>query len=198
MQPYSPQLLPLKGLEWEKFVHLIGKANAEVARFDGLLQSIPNPSVLVAPLLTNEAVLSSKIEGTRATIHEVFEFEAIPSKDSEKSRDIEEILNYIKALNYAIEDVNNISLSNRLIRNIHSILLNSVRGRDKDPGNFRKIQVHVGSFYSPEPQNILDLMSNLESYIHEEDKDILVQLAIIHAQFEIIHPFWDGNGRTVE
>lgn len=196
MPPYTPQLLPLKSLNWEQFVHLIGKANAEVARFDGILQSIPNPNVLVSPLLTNEAVLSSRIEGTQATFQEVLEYEANPAGDSERSRDIIEVLNYRKALNYATEDINKISLSNRLIRNIHSRLLDSVRGKSKDPGNFRRLQVHVGSYFPPEPQNVPDLMSNLESYIHKEDKDILVQLAIIHAQFEIIHPFWDGNGRT--
>lgn len=196
MPPFKPQELPIKNLNWESFITLIGEANEAVARFDGLLQSILNPNVLLSPLLTNEAVLSSRIEGTQATLQEVFEFEANPVGDGEKQRDIIEILNYRKALDYAKDDIINISLTNRLIRNIHEKLLNSVRGRDKNPGYFRRGQVRVGLYYPPEPQFVPDLMSNLEKYIHSKEKDIFVQLAIIHAQFEMIHPFSDGNGRT--
>jgi len=144
MNPYTPQQLPLKKLNWESFVHLIGKANAEVARFDGLLQSMPNPAVLLSPLSTQEAVLSSKIEGTRATLQEVLEFEADPKKETEKYHDIQEILNYRKAMSYAIKGLDDISLTTRLIRGIHNILLDSVRGKDKYRGDFRRIQVHIG------------------------------------------------------
>lgn len=204
MNPHTPQQLPLKKLNWESFVHLIGKANAEVARFDGLLQSMPNPAVLLSPLSTQEAVLSSKIEGTRATLQEVLEFEADPKKETEKYHDIQEILNYRKAMSYAIKGLDDISLTTRLIKGIHNILLDSVRGKDKYKGDFRRIQVHIGKsnkieeaiYVPPLCKEVPDLMSNLEKYFHFDDKDYLVQLAIVHAQFEIIHPFEDGNGRV--
>jgi Fic family protein len=205
MKPFNPHTLPLEKLDWTSFVHLIGKAHSEVARFDGFLQSIPNASVLLSPLTTNEAVLSSKIEGTQATLEEVLEFEANPQKKTEKYEDIQEIINYRKALIYATEQLDKIPLSSRLIKEIHKILLSGVRGESKDRGNFRTGQVHIGknglgvegaTFIPPGPQIIADSFSNLEKYFHLDEKDPLVQLAIIHAQFEIIHPFWDGNGRT--
>jgi Fic family protein len=161
--------------------------------------------VLLSPLTTNEAVLSSKIEGTQATLEEVLEFEANPKKKTAKYEDIQEIINYRKALVYATERLDKIPLGSRLIKEIHKILLSGVRGEGKDRGNFRVGQVHIGrqglgvegaTFIPPEPQMIADYFSNLEKYIHSNEKDALVQLAIIHAQFEIIHPFWDGNGRT--
>jgi len=200
----QPQKLPLEKLNWERSVSLIGKANAEVARFDGLLQSMPNPAVLLSPLTTQEAVLSSKIEGTKATLQEVLEFESDPNEGAEKYHDVQEILNYRKAMAYAVTDLDKISLTTRLIKNIHSILLDSVRGQNKDRGNFRKMQVHIGtsnkveeaSYVPPTCVEVPGLMSNLEKYFHFDEKDYLVQLAIIHAQFEIIHPFMDGNGRV--
>ncbi|MBC8277903.1 MAG: Fic family protein [FCB group bacterium] len=204
MPPYKPELLPIKHLQWEKFVHLIGKANAAAARFDGLLQSIPNATVLLSPLTTQEAVLSSKIEGTQATFQEVLTFEANPHIETGKKDEIQEILNYRKAMHYAIGDLNKISMSNRLIMKVHSVLLENTRGQNKDRGNFRKIQVHIGrsgrideaSYIPPSPLDVPDLMSNLEKYIHSDEKDYFLQLAIIHAQFEMIHPFMDGNGRV--
>lgn len=204
INPHKPELLPLQKLNWEKFVHLIGKANAEVARFDGLLQTMPNPAVLLSPLTTQEAVLSSKIEGTKATLQEVLEFEADPKKETEKYHDIQEILNYRKAMGYAVKELINISLSSRLIKGIHNILLDSVRGKNKYRGNFRRIQVHIGKshkieeaiYIPPVCKDVPDLIFNLEKYFHFNDKDYLVQLAIVHAQFEIIHPFEDGNGRV--
>ena len=204
MKPFIPQKLPLRKIDWEKFVHLIGKANAEVARFDGLLQSMQDPAVLLSPLTTQEAVLSSKIEGTRATLQEVLEFEADPKQKTEKYNDIQEILNYRRAMSYAIEELERIPLSVRLIKGIHGILLDSVRGQNRDRGNFRTIQVHIGpdnniehaSYVPPIASEVPEHMSNLDKYFHYDEKDYLVQLAIVHAQFEIIHPFIDGNGRV--
>ena len=185
-------------------MHLIGGANAEVARFDGLLQSMPNPAVLLSPLTTQEAVLSSKIEGTKATLQEVLEFEAQPKKETEKYHDIQEILNYRRATGYAVKNMEKLSLSTRLIKGVHNILLDSVRGQSKDRGNFRRLQVHIGksnkleeaTYVPPTAIDVPELMSNLEKYIHSSEKDFLVQLAIVHAQFEMIHPFMDGNGRV--
>ncbi len=205
MKPFVPHTLPLEKLDWSAFVALIGKANAEVARFDALLRTIPDADVLLSPLTVNEAVLSSKIEGTQATLEEVYEFEASPSEKHEKYADIQEVLNYRAAMKESVNLLNELPLSTRLIRQIHKVLLSSVRGEGKSPGDFRTGLVHIGkpgagietaSYIPPEPQLIPDLISALEHYIHYDEKDVLVQLAIVHAQFEIIHPFWDGNGRT--
>lgn len=204
-EPFVPHSLPLTELNWVELITLIGKANAEIARFDGLLRSIPNPSILLAPLTTQEAVLSSKIEGTQATLEEVLEFEANPTKNNPKYNDIQEIINYRKAINFAVDRLSSLPLSLRLIKEIHSMLLQGVRGQNKNPGNFRTIQNWIGktgstketaTFIPPSPEKLLDYLSNLENYFHYEEKDFLVQLAIIHAQFEIIHPFLDGNGRV--
>ena len=204
MNPYTPKKLPLEKINWEKFVHLIGSANAETARFDGLLRSMLNPAVLLSPLTTQEAVLSSKIEGTKATLQEVLKYEAQPKKETERHQDIQEILNYRRAMSYAIENIEKLSLSTRLIKKVHNILLDNARGQNYDKGNFRKLQVHIGrsnkieeaSYIPPIASEVPELMSNLEKYIHSEEKDSLAQLAIVHAQFEMIHPFMDGNGRV--
>ncbi|MBU1118604.1 Fic family protein [Patescibacteria group bacterium] len=204
MKAFVPHSLPLKNLDWTQFVHLIGKANADVARFDGLLQSMQNPVVLLSPLTTQEAVLSSKIEGTQATLEEVLEFEADPKKRTKKYDDIQEILNYRKAMRFSVKELDKKPLCINLLKSIHAILLDSVRGKNRDPGNFRKSQVYIGkpgagleaaTYIPPEPHRVLDNLSSLEKYINSDEKDVLVQLAIIHAQFEIIHPFLDGNGR---
>ena len=202
---YTPKNLPVQNIKWESFVHLIGKANVEIGRFDALLQNIPNPSVLLSPLTTNEAVLSSRIEGTQATLKEVLEFEANPQKETKKYEDIQEVINYRKALKAAIDEMEKLSLSTRVIKKAHEILLQGVRGENKDRGNFRRQQVFIGkpganieqaTYVPPSAEKVVDLMSDLEKYIHAEEKDLLVQLAIIHAQFEMIHPFMDGNGRV--
>ncbi len=194
--PFIPHRLPLENLDWMRFVHLLGKAGGEVARFDGLLKSLPNPSVLLSPMEMNEAVLSSRIEGTKATLDEVYRFEASAKELEEKRDDIQEVLNYRKAMRFAVREMRTAPLSNRLIKATHAILLDGVRGKHKDPGNFRSGQVQVGDYIPPGAQNVIEHMSDLEKYFHTEEKDVLVQLAIVHAQFEIIHPFWDGNGRT--
>jgi len=202
---YTPKNLPIQNIKWEKFVHLIGKANVEIGRFDALLQSIPNPSVLLSPLTTNEAVLSSRIEGTQATLKEVLEFEANPQKETKKYEDIQEVINYRKALKAAVDEMEKFSLSTRVIKKAHEILLQGVRGENKDRGNFRRQQVFIGKpgasieqaiYIPPSAEKIDELMSDLAKYIHMEEKDLIVQMAIIHAQFEMVHPFMDGNGRV--
>jgi len=204
MKPYVPETLPLESLKWEEFIPLIGKTNFELARYEGILQGIINPSVFLSPLTTHEAVLSSKIEGTEATLEEVLEYEAAPRPDAEKLEDIQEIINYRKSMDYAMEWLETRPITLNLLREIHYRLLGSVRGRNKARGEFRKTQNWIGkpgatieqaSYIPPSPERLMEFLSNLEKYIHCEEKDRLVQLAIIHAQFEIIHPFLDGNGR---
>lgn len=204
MKPQIPNSLPLKHLNWTSVIEQIGAANRELARYDGLLQSIPNPNVLLSPLTTQEAVLSSKIEGTQATLEEVLEFEANPKKEFDRKLDIHEIINYRKAMSHATKEIKERGMTNNFLKRTHSILLKGVRGQHKDRGNFRKIQNWIGSpestmesarFVPPSPLVLQSAMDDLEKYIHFDEKDRLVQLAIIHAQFEIIHPFLDGNGR---
>lgn len=204
MKPYIPELLPPQSINWERLVPLIGKANAELALYRGRLQGIVNPEVFLSPLTTQEAVLSSRIEGTEATLVEVLEYEA--SKQAvDKKGDIHEIINYRTSLQYAVDDLKTRPISLNLIRGLHRILMDSVRGRDKARGEFRTSQNYIGkpgspieqaSYVPPPPERLMEFLSNLEGYVHYEEKDRLVQLAIVHAQFEIIHPFLDGNGRV--
>ena len=200
--PYKPENLPLNKLDWMSFVDLIGPAHDAVARFDGLLQSIPNPAVLLSPLTTKEAVLSSKIEGTQATMQEVLEYEADP-QETKRTQDIKEVLNYRRAMNKATQELDEIGFTLRLLKDMHKILLSGVRGEEQNAGNFRKNDVYIGSHGHPEGaryvppswQNIDQYLKNFEQYVNIKEKDVIVQLAIVHAQFEIIHPFGDGNGR---
>ncbi|MDO8748498.1 MAG: Fic/DOC family N-terminal domain-containing protein [Candidatus Omnitrophota bacterium] len=203
-KPYAPQSLPLDSLDWVRFVSLIGPANAELARYDGILQGILNPRVLLSPLTTNEAVLSSKIEGTQASLQEVLEFEASPDLRTEKREDILEILNYRKAMQLSVDWLKSKPITLNMIKDVHNTLLDSVRGKDKARGQFRRLQNWIGKpgtpmeeamYIPPDPMFLMDHLSNFEKYIHFDEKDRLVQLAIVHAQFEIIHPFLDGNGR---
>lgn len=205
MNPYVPEKLPLKPLDWISFIPLIGKANSELARYDGILKGMVNPLILLSPLTTQEAVLSSKIEGTQATLEEVLEHEASPKKGNEKTVDIQEILNYRQAMIYAVEHLKERPLNLNLCKQIHYGLLDSVRGRNKSRGEFRRTQNWIGkpgepvekaTYVPPPPDRVTEFMSNLEEYIHYKEKDRLVQLSIVHAQFEIIHPFLDGNGRV--
>lgn len=204
MQPHIPRKLPLDSLDWLKFVHLIGKANFELAQYAGILMGMVNPELLLSPLSTKEAVVSSRIEGTEATLEDVLKFEASSVKESAKSEDIREIINYRQAMDHAVEYLKTHPTCLNLCKEIHYILLDSVRGRDKGRGEFRTIQNWVGSpgspiekatYVPPPPDRIMEYLTNLEEYMHFDEKDNLVQLAIIHAQFEIIHPFLDGNGR---
>ena len=176
-----------------------------MAKYEGILQGVINPLLLLSPLTTKEAVISSKIEGTQATLEEVLEFEASSDAAEDKRVDINEIINYRQAVAYASEQIEKKPINLNLIKEVHYGLLDSVRGRDKARGEFRKIQNWIGSpgssideatYVPPEPEIVPEAMSNFEKYVHYEERDRLVQCAILHAQFEIIHPFLDGNGRV--
>lgn len=206
MRPFVPDKLPLNDIDWVSHIPLIAKANAELARFDGVLQGMVNPLVLLSPLTTREALLSSKIEGTQATFEEILKYDAEPSKQLEPQRaaDIQEIVNYREAMGTAVGDLKKKPFCLNLLRRLHSILLSSVRGRERAPGEFRKIQNYIGppgatletaTFVPPSPDRLMEFLDNWEKYAHQDEKDRLVQLAVLKAQFEIIHPFLDGNGR---
>lgn len=202
--PHIPQKLPLEDIEWGKLVSLIAEANRELALYEGILSGIPNAEIFVAPLRLQEAVLSSRIEGTQETFEDVLRYEASAAVDPRKKDGIQEIINYREALAYAVEEMDTYPLNLNLIRRIHSMLMDSVRGKDKGRGEFRRSQVYIGarggniesaSYVPPPPERVMEFLDNWEKYIHHEERERLVQLAIVHAQFEIIHPFLDGNGR---
>ncbi|MBV5263247.1 Fic family protein [Pinisolibacter aquiterrae] len=204
MTPWEPNDLPLSGLDLGRLVRKIGPANAALARYDGLLKSVINPSVMLSPLTNREAVLSSKIEGTQATVDEVLEYEAGIDFTGEKVADIQEIVNYRQALMEAREVLADRPITLGLIRQMHRVLMNSVRGHDKTPGDFRQDQNWIGApgctidqatFVPPAPLRLRDHLEAFETYIASDDIDVLVQVAVVHAQFELIHPFKDGNGR---
>ena len=198
---------PVK-IDWEQLIPFVGPANAAVARYDGALAAVVNPAVLMSPLTTQEAVLSSRIEGTHATMAEVLEYEARgDSRDisPEKRGDIKEILNYRKALKRAEEMLAKLPLCLRIVKEAHTILLERVRGEGKSPGDFRKIPNWIGpagctietATYVPIGADKLPAaLGAWETYLHGDAPDRLVQLAIIHAEFEALHPFLDGNGRV--
>lgn len=204
---YHEGKFPPRQLDWSQLISLIGPANAALARYDGLLTAIPNASVLLSPMTTQEAVLSSRIEGTQATMGEVLEYEAAGSPeamDPMRRESIEEVLNYRRAMRQATEEMKTLPLCNRLIKRVHETLLAGVRGHDRGRGRFRSIQNYIAvpgrpidqaRFVPIAPEHVDDGMARWEKYLHQHADDDLVQLAIVHAEFESLHPFLDGNGR---
>lgn len=205
MKPFSPPALPVTSIQWESLIPLIGQANRSLAYYSGILYGISNPDVLLSPMTTREAVLSSKIEGTQATLGEVLKYEAgeEPAEES-RHRDIQEIINYRSAMKSAEHELKSRPFTLNLLKHLHAVLLESVRGRNKGRGYFRTLQNWIGragcpieeaQYIPPAPETLMSHLDNWEKYYHLERPDPLVQIAIIHAQFELIHPFLDGNGR---
>ena len=203
-EPCIPDKLPLENLDWRTILPLVGYANACLARYDGMLQTLPNPNVLLSPITTNEAVLSSKIEGTQATLDEVLEADAGLITSEARRGDIEEIMNYRDAVREAEVALDDRPLSLSMIKATHQMLLRGVRGRYKSPGAFREDQNWIGKpgdiienarFIPPSPIILRTELENWETYINLDTEDPILQTALAHAQFEILHPFKDGNGR---
>jgi Fic family protein len=205
MDPYRPESLPIEGLDYARLIKKVGEANASLAEYSGLLQGVVNPTVLLSPLTQQEAVLSSRIEGTIATLEEVFEHESGKQFEKRKEEDIQEILNYRKALALSTEFLKGRPIRLSFILEIHKILIDSVRGYDKNPGEFRTTQNWIGRhkgdpiekaiFIPPNPLVLRDYLEQWENYLAFDDLDPLLQASIVHAQFELLHPFSDGNGR---
>lgn len=203
-EPFIPDPLPRSDIDWIRHIPLIGSANAALARFDGLLRSIQNPDLLLTPLVTQEAVISSRIEGTQATMRDVYIYEAgTPASSDEKPQDIKEVMNYQNALSYAKEQMRDNHLSWDMILHLHTLLLDGVRGKGYQ-GKIRDVQNYIGpigqsiayaTYIPPPPELVPEMIRNWEEYLHSTEKDPLVQLAILKGQFEVIHPFCDGNGR---
>lgn len=205
-QPYELPKLPPR-LSYDAFLEDITAAQRALAGLDALLGVIPNPNILEQSFVTKEAVLSSRIEGTIADVEEVFDYDAGAAAPSKQLRDdITEITNYRLALSQGLKLLESTPLNENLIKQLHKTLLDSGRGVNKDPGNFRRVQVYIGSrgqgieqasYIPPSANSVTALIGNLLQYIHEApEKDELVRIAVAHYQFEAIHPFLDGNGRV--
>jgi Fic family protein len=204
---YIPNLLPPQPpIRFDNELHfLLSEADRSLARLDGVTVVLPNMELFVAMYVKKEAILSSQIEGTQASLEGVLEFESdLTPRDN--INDIKEVINYIKAMDYGMHRLTELPMCLRLIKEIHALLLKGVRGATKRPGEFRQSQNWIGpagaslheAIFVPPPQDMVDeLMSNIEKFIHIDDNiPPLIKIAIIHAQFETIHPFLDGNGRT--
>ncbi|WP_217968997.1 Fic family protein [Adlercreutzia caecimuris] len=201
---YHQGKFPPLALDWGEIAGPLAEASSAVARYDSFLGIIPNPDILVAPLMVQEAVTSSRIEGTRATVGDVLVYEAGKTDvDPSKMNDIQEVVNYQRAVAQAAALMKDIPLSGRVLKAAHETLLKNVRGRFKSPGQYRKDQNWIGvnnrieeARYVPiAPENLDDAMAKWESYVNESKDPTLVKTAIAHAEFESIHPFLDGNGR---
>jgi len=198
--------LPPK-INYDALFKQIVAAHSALGELRGALINIPNPDLLTSPLLFKEATLSSRIEGTQATLDDVLEYEAEEktSQSREVEIDIIEILNYRKAIHFALEELKKKPLGENIIKKVHYILMDSVRGANRDRGNFRRIQVWVGkpgspieqaTYIPPNPTEIPSLFSKWENYLHSDlERDSLIKVGVAHYQFEAIHPFMDGNGR---
>jgi Fic family protein len=199
MKPYNPPKLPIE-LDSNLFTKELGEASVELGRLDGQQKTFQNPSLLIAPLITKEATASSRIEGTRTTVSEVFLYE---SGEKTENPETIEVFNYRRAMLWAMEALKNRNFNLSFIKELHNMLLEETRGHEKR-GKFREEMVFIGekgatieqaTYIPPEPVFIPEYMKNLEQYILSNTEDLLMKVAIIHYQFEAIHPFSDGNGR---
>ena len=183
--------------------HLLTNANIAIGKMDTMGYLAPNLEHIIAMYVRKEALLSAQIEGTQASLEDIFKYEnQIPVKNI---NDVKEVVNYIKALNHGMKRLAEFPMSIRLIKEIHEILLEGARGKEKTPGEFRKSQNWIGSpgstlatasFVPPPPKEAMDAMGELELFLHKDSElPLLINCALMHYQFETIHPFLDGNGR---
>lgn len=201
---FIPDPLP-PALSWTpNLVRALSEADRAIGRLAGEGGRLPNPHLLIRPFLRREAVLSSRIEGTQATLGELLASEAGVAVDRSPA-DLREVANYVVALEYGIKRLETLPLSLRLIRELHAKLLKDVRGNQATPGEFRRSQNWLGpagctlanaTYVPPPPSELMDCLGAWERFLHEKTLPPLVQVALAHYQFEAIHPFLDGNGRV--
>jgi Fic family protein len=204
---FVPAALPPKLAYGPRLVAALSEADRALGELAGLGRTLPNPYLLTRPFLRREAVLSSRIEGTRASLVDLFAFEAEPPFFSEPERqdDVREVRNYVRALEHGIGRLGELPISQRLLREMHAVLMEGVRGEQRDPGEFRRMLNWIGppgarleeaTYLPPPPAEFPSAMSALERYIHgDTGLPPLLDIALVHYQFEAIHPFLDGNGR---
>lgn len=184
---------------------LLSSADQAVARLDGISITLPNPDLFVAMYVRREAVNSSAIEGTQSTLQDILSYE-LDAGRVHLPDDVEEVVNYVRAMNYGLERLGSLPMSLRLIREIHQVLMHGVRGGTRSPGDFRTTQNLIGppgagisqaTFVPPPVPQMNESLDNLEAFLHDESfYPPLIHAAIAHGQFETIHPFLDGNGRV--
>ena len=183
---------------------LLSKADRELGRLDGSIQTLPNPDLFVLMYVRKEAVLSSQIEGTQSSLQDLLAAEAkVLAK--ENPRDVAEVVNYVKAMNHGLGRLEKLPVSVRLFREIHEKLLIGVRGSTLTPGELRRSQNWIGpagcnlaeaAFVPPPPEEVPQALGDLEKFLHQDDDmPLLIKIGLAHVQFETIHPFLDGNGR---
>lgn len=198
---FRPAPLPPEiEMDAEMIAALTGATRA-IATLDTLSSHIPNMNLFVSMYVRKEALLSSQIEGTQATLEDVLD----PLIEKNANQNVADVINYIQATEYALKRLDTLPLCNRLLKETHAVLMAGVRGQEKSPGEFRTSQNWIGAagstlktarYIPPCPEDMIQAMSDLEKYINAEDTlDVLIQSALIHYQFETIHPFLDGNGR---
>ena len=186
----------------EDIVGLLVKANSQLAVLQSIAARIPNVELFISMYVRKESLMSSQIEGTQATLEDILD----PMLDTNTNRNVADVVNYIKATEFAITRLQTLPLCNRLIKETHAVLMEGVRGQEKNPGEFRYSQNWIGGqgstlknarYIPPSPDDMQNAMSDLEKYINvDDDLDALIRAALIHYQFETIHPFLDGNGRV--
>lgn len=202
---FLPNPLPPK-LEWTTdLVNALSLADRALGELAGLGRALPNPHLLIRPLMRREAVLSSRIEGTRASLSDLYAYEAIQLSFFDSTSDVQEVHNYVRALEYGLERLKTLPLSLRLIREMHARLMEGVRGEHQTPGESRRSQNWIGppgcsledaTFVPPPVAEMRQALDALEKYLHgTSNLPLLVRLGLVHYQFEAIHPFLDGNGR---
>ena len=184
-----------------EIVEILVKANRQITLLEGISSRIPNIDLFISMYVRKEALMSSQIEGTQATLEDVL----YPMLENNTNRPVGDVVNYIKATDFAINRLKELPLCNRLIKEAHKVLLAGVRGQNKCPGEFRHSQNWIGGagstlqnarYIPPSVEDMQQAMSDLEKYINAEDNlDVLIRAGLIHYQFETIHPFLDGNGR---
>ncbi|MCG3133996.1 MAG: hypothetical protein HMLKMBBP_01265 [Planctomycetes bacterium] len=184
-------------------LRLLSESDRAVGRLDGVAATLPNPALFLAMYVRREAVLSSQIEGTQASLVDVLTYES-GDPDASAPGDVGEVVNYVHAMNRGMNGLEELPLSLRLIREIHAELMRGVRGSALDPGEFRRTQNWIGpagcsladaAFVPPPPEDVPAALGALEKFLHDDSLPPLVHAALVHAQFETIHPFLDGNGR---
>ena len=200
------RLPPVPPVEMDsEMVRLLAEASLSLGRLDGVGALVPNPDLFVAMYVRQEAVLSSQIEGTQCTLEDVLKYELDPAGVAQPA-EIAEVVNYVGAMNHGLARLGDFPLSLRLIREIHARLMDGVRGSERDPGEFRRTQNWIGPpgatllnarFVPPPVPEMNDALGDLEKFLHDtESLPALLHLGLVHAQFETIHPFLDGNGRV--